>query len=94
MSKSAPPVKRFKLRRVEVAVWAKEDKDDGYIRYSLTVQKSYKDKDTGEYVNSNFLFPEEAAVAAVLLPQALGWISEQDAKTLVVVEVEEKEKPF
>lgn len=88
--KANPPVKKFKLRRVEVAVWSRTDPDDGYVRYSLTVQKSYKDKDTGEYVSSNFLFPEEAAVAAVLLPQALGWISQQsqDKKEAAV------EKPF
>lgn len=77
MSKGNPPIKKFKLRRVEVAVWAKEDKDDGFVRYSLTISKSYKDKTTGEWVNSTFLFPEEAAVAAALIPQALGWIAEQ-----------------
>lgn len=97
MSKAPPPVKKFKLRRVEVAVWAKEDKDDGYVRYKLTVQKSYKDKDTGEYVNSTFLFPEEAAVAAALIPQALGWISwvtDQSPMTGKLPEAEPVEKPF
>ena len=93
MAKGNPPVKKFKLRRVEVAVWAKEDADDGYVRYSLTIQKSYKDKDTGEWVKSTSLFPEEAALAAALIPQALGWIAEQGVQTSAAQEIP-VEKPF
>ena len=92
---SAPPVKKFKLRRVEAAVWAKEDADDGFVRYSITVQKSYKDKDTGDYVNSTRFFPEEAAVLAILIPQAVCWIAEQGVGTAAAAPIkEEKEKPF
>lgn len=93
MSKSNPPVKRFKLRRVEACVWAREDKEDGFIRYSITVQKSFRDKDSGEWVNSGFFFPEEAAVAQALIGQALGWIAEPREERSGKVS-EEKDAPF
>jgi len=89
-----PPVKKFKIRKVEVCVWANE-KDDGFVNYSITTQKSYRDKDDGEYRNTDFMFPEEAAVAATLIGQALGWISEQRSSGTKrsVVTTEEKD-PF
>ena len=95
MSKGNPPVKKFKIRKVEVCVWAKES-EDGFVKYSITAQKSWRDKDTGEYNNSTSFFPEEAAVAATLIGQALGWISEQRAQKSAtkVFTAEDQKDPF
>lgn len=77
-TKGQPPVKKFRLRRVEVAVWAKEG-DDGYVNYQISAQKSFRDKQTGEYINTSSFYPEEAALVSVLIPQALAWVAEQKA---------------
>ena len=76
MSNGNGPVKKFRLRRVEAAIWAKPT-EDGFTRYSISAQKSFRDKETGEWINSTSFFPEEAAILSVLIPQALAWIAEQ-----------------
>ena len=71
-----PPIKKFRLRRVELAVWAKKN-EDGYTNYSVSVQKSFRDKDSGEYISSHSFFPEELAIVSVLAQQAVAWIAEE-----------------
>ena len=89
MPKGSPPAKKFKLRRVECAIWARPHEDG--TRYSLTFQKSYFDKEKEEYVNSGSFFPEEAALLPILATQAVTWILEQKNKDSDTVP---KEKPF
>jgi hypothetical protein len=88
------PVKKFKLRRVEAAVWAKEE-DDGYVRYSISVQKSYRDKETGEWQTTRNFFPEEAALASILIDEAVGWIAAANESGISLGEGEvNPEKPI
>lgn len=95
MPKGNPPVKRFKLRRVECAVWARPHEDG--TRYSITFQKSYYDNEAEAYVNSGSFFPEEAALIPVLAQQAVAWILEQsewDKKRAKPAVDDNPEKPF
>lgn len=93
-----PPVHKFKLRGVEVAIWKNTvtDKDTGdkIVRYSTSVQKSYRNKETGEYETSRFLFPEELAVLSTLSAQAVAWIAQAGSGVKSEEQVEEKKGPF
>jgi hypothetical protein len=64
------PIKVFRCGGVKAAVWAgtvKKNGKDVNVR-RIRIQKSYKDKNTGEWVNTEWLFledlPKIAAVAA------------------------------
>lgn len=62
------PVQDFKNKGVSVAVWP--TKNGGY---SYSIQKRYKDKQTGEWKETKSLFKEEAEALIELLQQALAY---------------------
>lgn len=64
----------FKKYPIEVAIWGG---DNG--NYQLTIQKSYKDKQSGEYKSSNFFFDNESLIIPYLLNRANAWIDTQKA---------------
>jgi len=45
--------------------------DNGGI--SFRVKKSYKDKETGEYKDTEYLYDTDLAALAQLIPQAIAW---------------------
>lgn len=45
--------------------------DNGGI--SFRVKKSYKDKDSGEYKDTEYLYDTDLAALAQLIPQAIAW---------------------
>ena len=62
------PVQSFRDKGVDVAIW--ETKNGGI---SITIRKSYKDKNTGEYKESKYLFKEDAERLIELLKQAIDY---------------------
>lgn len=62
------PLQDFKNKGLSVAVWA--GRNGGY---TFTVQKRYKDKQTGEWKETKSLFKEEAEALIELLQQALAY---------------------
>ena len=89
------PIKKFRLYPIEVPIWKFIDDDTGRVSFSTKVEKNIKDKDTGEYVTKAFLYPDEVAVASVLLAQAAGWISQQVTKPKIDEgDNDEVKKPF
>jgi hypothetical protein len=72
------PAKTFKAYPVEVAIF------QGQYGYSCSVQKTFK-KDN-KYEHTNFLGPNDAAVAGVLLNYAFQWMLENGDKQSASVE--------
>jgi len=75
MNSSRRPIRKFKTGLsfgVAVSVW-KNDKG-----HSVTITKSYKDKQTGEWKESSGYFREDLAAIALLMPQAIAFIDEQE----------------
>jgi hypothetical protein len=68
------PVQNFRDRGIDVAVWSA--KNGGY---SFTVRKTYKNKQTGEYVETKYLYKEEAEKLIELLQQAVKYASNRSA---------------
>ena len=62
------PVQDFKHKGLSVAVWP--TRNGGY---SYSIQKRYKDKQTGEWKETKSLFKEEAEALIDLLKQALAY---------------------
>lgn len=68
------PVQSFRDKGVDVAVW--ETRNGGV---SITIRKSYKDKNTGEYKESKYLFKDDAERLIELLKQAVIYASNRSA---------------
>ena len=64
------PVKDFKNKGVSVAVWSA--KNGGY---SFSLQKRYKDKQSGEWKESRYYYKEELESLIELLKEAVNYAS-------------------
>jgi len=64
------PVQNFRDRGLDVAVWTA--KNGGY---SFTVRKTYKNKQSGEYVETKYLYKEEVEKLIELLQEAVKYAS-------------------
>jgi len=64
------PVQNFRDKGVDVAVW--NAKNGGY---SFTIRKTYKNKQSGEYVETKYLYKEECEKLIELLQEAVKYAS-------------------
>lgn len=62
---SNPPIATKKLYPIEVAIWG------GQYGANISIKKRFKDKQTGQYKETNFLSVNEAIVAHRLLGDAI-----------------------
>lgn len=76
------PVKEFRSRGLKVAIWENQTEQDGQrvVQHSMTFQKRYRDRQSGEWKDSGTLFAEDALVLAQLLEQAYRWIAVHEAE--------------
>ena len=67
-----PPIKVFRCGPVKAAVWLKTLTRDGQkIQvHSVSLQKSYRDKDSGEWKNTDRLYLDDLPRAAMVLTEA------------------------
>jgi hypothetical protein len=68
------PVQNFRDRGIDVAVWSA--KNGGY---SFTIRKTYKNKQTGEYVETKYMYKEELEKLIELLQEAVKYASNRAA---------------
>jgi hypothetical protein len=68
------PVQNFRNKGLDVAIW--ETRTGGI---SLTIRKTYKDKQTGEYKESKYLFKEDAERLIELLQEAVKYAGNRSA---------------
>jgi Fe-S cluster assembly iron-binding protein IscA len=69
----AAPIKQFKENAVRVVVWpGRTDPGD----YTYSIEKSYKDKDSGEWKKSTVLFEQDLKSLYMALGQCADWIKE------------------
>jgi len=73
MTNTKPPIKDFRTRGLSVAVW----ENDGFTRdrqpikyHTVTLRKSYKDQETGEWKDSNTFFPDDLPRLRLLIEKA------------------------
>lgn len=86
-----PPTKEFRARGgIKAAVWENHVDQDGQtvVRYSVKLQKGYRDARSGDWVNQEInLFPSELAAIQLALSEAERFCllreSDEDAEALV-----------
>lgn len=64
------PVHNFRDKGIDVAVWP--TKNGGY---SFTVRKTYKNKESGQYVETKYFYKEECEKLIELLQEAVKYAS-------------------
>ena len=83
------PVKSFSAGGIQASIWTKETEKDGrtVVRYSVRIQKQYKD-DKGNWKNSDYYFPEELAKLESVARKAFEFIlvkESEDAEEAVPI---------
>lgn len=66
------PIKDFREKGVSVAIW--ENRNGGY---SYSIQKRYKDKNTGEWKESRYWYKDEMAALIELLKEAMAYAGDR-----------------
>lgn len=69
------PTYKKKERGLELVVWG--DADNCRVQFS----KTYKDKTTGEYKQSKYLFPDELDALSRIIADVQGWITNNKTPT-------------
>jgi hypothetical protein len=73
MAKNNKPVEQYRNGNLKSCVWQNKVEKDGKsaLRNTISIQKSYKDAESGEWVNFELrLFPAEAARLVSVLQAA------------------------
>lgn len=65
MSGRAPDISLEKFP-IQVAAWRNVSEEDGRPYYSIKRTKRYKDKDTGEYKDTEYLAPNDLLISSQL----------------------------
>jgi hypothetical protein len=73
-NKMNKPVQNFRDKGLDVAVW--ENRNGGY---SFTFRKTYKNKETQQYVETKYLYKEEVEKLVELLQEAVKYASNRAA---------------
>ena len=70
------PVKEFRAGNIKAAVWQNEVEQNGnkVVRHSITHQKRYRDKTTGEWKTSTSYFPDDIPKLRLVLQEAYAFI--------------------
>jgi len=78
---NSKPIKSFSAGSIQASIWRKETQQDGQtvVRYSVRIQKQYKN-DKGEWLNSDYYFPEELAKLESVVRKAFDFISVKESK--------------
>ena len=63
-----PPVKTFKEKGLQLAIW--ESRNGGY---SYTISKRYKDKQTGEWKDSKYLYKDDIEALQLMVQSAISY---------------------
>ncbi len=68
------PIQAWREKGIDIAAW------EGQHGYSFTIRKSYKDKTTGEWKESKYLYADDLERLAGLLVNALSWSAENNSE--------------
>lgn len=63
----ARPINSWKMGGIDVAAW------DGKTGPTFSIRKSYKDKVSGQWVDSKYFYVDDLKKLASLLEQAIAW---------------------
>ena len=76
------PVKEFRVGGVKAAIWKDEVQQDGraVTRHSVKVQKSYRDKATGEWKTTEYFYPTDLPKLLLVAQKAFEFVSLRESE--------------
>lgn len=72
------PEKDWKMNGISLAAW------QGKTGISFSVRKSYKDKISGQWVDSKYYYVDDLKRLQNLIEQALAWVHREPEETLQI----------
>lgn len=67
------PYRNFQLRGLQLTIWRNETVNangEATTRYNISLNKQYKDKTTGNWMDTPYYFPEELPLLRAMLDKA------------------------
>lgn len=79
---SQQPVKEFRVGGISTSVWSNESEKDGRIvrRYSVRLKKRYRDRQSGEWKDSDYLFTDDLPRARLVLDKAYEYVALKESE--------------
>ena len=76
------PIKEFRVAGISVADWCNEAEQDGRVirRYSVRLKKRYRDRQTGEWKDSDYLFADDLPRARLVLDKAYEYVALKESE--------------
>lgn len=77
-SEKQKPVIKFDVGRIHASVWERYktlENGTSIVQYSVTIQKSIKDKETGNWKNTTTFFPEDLPKLILAAQKAYEYVS-------------------
>ena len=78
MSKQGnPPVEEFEAGTIRASIWRNELEQDGHavVRYSIKIEKRYRQKQTGEWTSTDQYFPDDLPKLQLVAAKAFEYVS-------------------
>ena len=75
------PIKEFRVQGgIKAAIWRNEVQQNGrtVVQYSIKVQRSYKDKTTGEWKTTDYFRPQDLPRLILAAQEAFRFVSLDD----------------
>lgn len=72
------PIKEFRVRgRITAAIWRNEVQQNGrtVVQHSIKVQRSYKDKGTGDWKTTDYFRPQDLPCLILAAQEAFRFVS-------------------
>ena len=76
------PVKEFRVGGVKAAIWKDVVQQDGrtVVRYSVKIQKSYRDKATDEWKTTDYFYPADLPKLLLVAQKAFEFVSLKESE--------------
>lgn len=82
---SRRPERTFRLRGIRATVWPNPVKtEQGTVtKLSVTVEKRYKDRNSGDFKSGNTFFPEELGALRAVVDRALDYCMTRESEDVL-----------
>jgi len=76
------PIKEYKAGSVKAAVWKEEREESGrtVVRHSVRISKSYRDRQTGDWKETEYYFANDLPRLALVAQQAFEFVALKESE--------------
>ena len=80
--KPQQPIKEFKAGSVKAAIWKNEHEEGGrtVVRHSVRISRSYRDRQTGDWKETEYYFANDLPRLALVAQQAFEFIALKESE--------------